>query len=208
MGLDMSIYKLTKDVINTEHKKDKLNNEYSSEFSKEISKILESHKEDFIKHLQKFNVETDEDNIERLVTKLIYSKEIDDKNSLMYLLFSYFPIYGILIEDKEPIYTDFMKLSGEIPTNNKLLSLNKEYELLDSLSLEREEVAYWRKYYDLNSYILDTFGGDNCEDTVLSLEDLQDIRDFIKNDNEDTTQVDKIISNFDSECTYVYHPWW
>ena len=210
MGLDMYIFKLTKKVAEIEKQKKQLSNIFDKEFGKEVDKLTPILKDDCIKHLKKFDVAITEKDIEIVISNLIESTWITDKESMYNVLFNYFPVYGFLILDKQQakIYLDFMLLKTKVPLNRTLVSLYKKYQELDKLPIKREEVAYWRKYHDLNSYILKTFGGDNCEDTILSLKNLKDIRNFIKNDNEDTTQVDKIISNFDNECTYVYHPWW
>jgi len=210
MGLDMNIFKLTKKVIEIEKQKEQLSSQFDRELNKEIDKITSQIKDDCINHLNKFNIEITEDNVKVVISNLVESTWVTDKESRYNMLFRYFPVYDLFIEEKKQnkIYEDFLKLQEKIEPNKNLISLHSSYQKLDALDIKREEVAYWRKYHDLNSYILETYGGGNCEDTTLSLEDLKDIKKFIKNDNKDTTQIDKIISNFDNECTYVYNPWW
>jgi hypothetical protein len=210
MGLDMYIFKLTKEVEVTEKQKEQLSNIFDKEFGKEVDKLTPILKDDCIEHLKKFDVLITEKDIEIVISNLIESMWITDKESMYNVLFNYFPVYEFFILDKQQakIYLDFMLLKTKVPLNRTLVSLYKKYQELNALDIKREKLAYWRKYHDLNSYILETYGGGNCEDTTLSLEDLKDIKKFIKNDNKDTTQIDKIISNFDNECTYVYNPWW
>lgn len=95
------------------------------------------------------------------------------------------------------------------------IDFSKELSQYDSLDKQADalsaEVAYWRKYYDLNHHILTelTFPKDdgNCEYLPLSKANMLSILDFIDADH-DSTQVQDILDNWDDTATYVYHPWW
>lgn len=57
------------------------------------------------------------------------------------------------------------------------------YDEKEEIPLIKEtyRIGYWRKYYELHHFIVDTFanGEDKCQQISLSLEDLKTIRDVI-----------------------------
>lgn len=90
------------------------------------------------------------------------------------------------------------------------------HELEKELQEELQESAYWRKYNDLNDYILEELtipeGDGNLEYLPITRGDTLNIKEFIVKDDQDyyndTTQIDSILDNWDDTATYVYHPWW
>jgi len=205
----MYIFKLTKGTINVEEQKENLSNQFDKELNKEIEKLTPLLKDGCIKHLKKFDVEVSERTIDIVINNLIESTWITNKKLRYSMLFNYFPVYDLLLEEeqKDKIYEDFLKLQEKIEQNQNLVSLCSKYKELDESTPEKIEVAYWRKYHRLNDYILTKFGKGNYENIVLSLENLKDIRGFIKNDNEDVSQIDEIIKNWSNDCTYMYNHW-
>ena len=98
---------------------------------------------------------------------------------------------------------------GELDMSADIAKYDKLVNQVDSMETEQ---AYWRKYHDLNYYILDELttpvDDGNCEDIPLTHEDILAIQQFIRSDGEDSTQVDDILADWDESATYVYHPWW
>ena len=117
--------------------------------------------------------------------------------------------FGLNDEQKNSISLDLLDMLKNYKTTQKQLDrLKQEAKLDGQIHRMRIEVAYWRKYHDLNDYILKTYGGDNCEETVLYKKDMNDILQFVKNDGKNTDQLEEILSDWNTESTYVYCPWW
>jgi len=219
MGLDQSIYKMQAgytDITDKIAKVRSLSNKYANDKMSlpEIQKILDRFIID-TKDIQIDNPDRVVDTLKFNFKSFIYGN--DDYDTVKWNLFSNMSIFN---------YNTPETIREEI--TNKLLNLLKDYSpddeqknrnLLETSLAEKEEsmrseVCYWRKYHDLNKFILDTFGGDNCEDTPLTKEDVEQICDFIKNDSnnkeyqEDVEQVEDLLENWDENCTYCYTPWW
>ena len=117
--------------------------------------------------------------------------------------------FGITDEQKNNISLDLLDMLKDYkPTQAQIERLEQETKLDTQISSMRIEVAYWRKYHKLNDYILDTYGGGNCEDTVFSLDNIMDILQFVKDDGKDIDQLEEILADWNPESIYVYHPWW
>ena len=91
--------------------------------------------------------------------------------------------------------------------------MHKRFELEELLRNERKEILYFRKYHDLNDYILDAFGGDNCGTTQMNKNRLETILKFIMDDHSESfdyaeDQLKQIIETYDNSFDYVYVPWW
>jgi len=159
----------------------------------------------------------DEGSLEVYITNLIkvYAFGNRDAESMEWEIFNNFSKFknpkGFLedIPEKSEATKDFIDLATPYILPEETLLLVKEYEELgESIENCNEEVAYWRKYHKLNEFILDTFGGDNCEEVPLTKDDMEEIRDFIKEDGKHSKQVDKILNEWDEDAIYVYEPWW
>ena len=126
----------------------------------------------------------------------------------LFQCFSRFP-YDSTEAYKKEVTKDLIKVASKYMLPDSFKNKLEEYERLsDEISNCSAEVCYWRKYHDLNSYILNTFGGGNCEETELDLNKVKQIRDFIYRNEENTSQVEELIKKWDENKRYVYYPWW
>ena len=89
---------------------------------------------------------------------------------------------------------------------------------------EGVEIAYWRKFHELNEFILN-YGNQeeelNCQDIILTEENLKEILEFVKGEFKTCNKYEKegyelaieVITkvlkemNFDDEEVF-YHAWW
>jgi hypothetical protein len=227
MGLDMYIYKQDKGYEEAEKKC----NELETSMTNKMNKHLEKHKNTIKTKLQFFilrNKEHLHDNgeTERVfnklkidVTQYLYRSDNSDIHSLIsWQLFNNCSVFEYYVDNtiKSSIVKDFIETFFSISD----ITFSKDRELLQEFGRERDaleyEEAYWRKYHDLNTYILTelvTVKDDgNCENLPLTKEDVIKIKEFIvKDDKEfynDTSQIDSILNTWDDTATYVYHPWW
>ena len=219
MGLDQSIYKMDQgyasivkqleDVRNASNKyvNDKMD-------LPEIQKILDSFIID-TKYAQIDNPDSVVDTLKFNFKSILYGN--DDYDTVKWDLFNNMSIfnYNTPETDKEEITNKLLNLLKDYsPDDEQKNRILLETSLVEKEKSMRSEVCYWRKYHDLNKYILSVFGGDNCEDTPLTKEDVEQIYDFIKDDNknkeyqEDVEQVEDLLQNWDENCTYCYTPWW
>ena len=129
-------------------------------------------------------------------------------------MFNCFTVFNFDLSDsdKRHILDKFQSTFDKLPPLDLSAELDKHDAFEESLRNLETEVAYWRKYHDLNEYILtelDTEGiGGNCEDFPLYKEDFITIHEFITSNGESPSQIDDILNSWDDTCTYVYHPWW
>lgn len=99
---------------------------------------------------------------------------------------------------------------------------NIRAKILRSLRNEKEEIgegiAYWRKDYFIHDWFCDNFDVRNCEEVALSKEDLLNLIEYLKGDEEekigksrkeDIEKLTKIINETDWENEEVYYyAWW
>ena len=219
VGLDQSIYKMDQGYIDTVKQLEDVRNASNKYVNDkmdlpEIQKILNS----FIIDTK----DTQIDNPDRVVDTLKFNfKSIlygnNDYDTVKWNLFNNMSIfnYNTPETDKEEITNKLLNLlkdhSQDDEQKNRVLL---ETSLAEKEESMRSEECYWRKYHDLNKFVLDTFGGDNCEDTPLTKEYVEQICDFIEHDNknkeypQDVEQVEDLLENWDENCTYCYTPWW
>jgi len=171
------------------------------------------------KILARFIIDTKDtqiDNPDRVVDTLKFNfKSVlygnDDYDTVKWNLFNNMSIfnYNTPETDKEEITNKLLNLLKEhSPDDEQKNRVLLETSLAEKEESMRSEVCYWRKYHDLNKFILDTFGGDNCEDTPLTKDIIYEIYEFIKEGKEDVEQIEDLLENWDENCTYCYTPWW
>jgi len=135
-----------------------------------------------------------------------------DSEEIAWLLFNNFTLfnYNITDEDKVSVIEALNEVFSELEVSKEFVTRSEALtEMSDALMDSREELVYWRKYHALNTYILNTFGGGNCEDTILDYADMEKIAQFISNDEDtDDDRVEKLLEDWDSNKLYIYHPWW
>lgn len=105
-----------------------------------------------------------------------------------------------------------------------IATFKKIQNMISKIEAEEEDVAYWRKNWELQDYMEEhLFRVENCEENVLSLETLEKIRDYVRGQEEEfakewadegggnyqpDTQVQEIIDTYDPTATYIYFPSW
>jgi len=216
MGLDMYIFKQNPELDEVKKKIDSLTKELSNDkrnFYVKYKKDIEKEVKKFVQEYRSIIRECYLDSIVEFFVNWVkeFGDVIADLDTVKWHLFNYYTRFSYDTPEgtKNKLTKSFMsiidKFSCPVEIKNKSKEIDKLRSKADNLY---EEVAYWRKYHDLNNYILDTFGGDNCEDTPLSKDDMYSIQKFIKNNGQDTKQIDEILEDWDETYTYVYHPWW
>ena len=215
MGLDMTMYKNAsgRDEIKAKHQEVvKASNKYVDDLLKSEPTIEEKVKafiEDKKALLSKDDTQYTLDSTLYKVKSILYG---NDKPSVVkWDLFNNCTRFDMDITDRDKarITMELLEILAEYKTSDEQVNrLKEEEDLANELEATQVEIAYWRKYHALNDFILNKFGGDNCEETVLSMKAMQDIKMFIQDDGEDTKQVDSILDSWDETATYVYYPWW
>lgn len=213
MGLDMYIYKHEKGRAQIELDREKVieesNNYVNSLYKTEnikyiVNDFIEKHKEHFISLSEKTFKST-----EYKAKSILYGNT--DFKMVQWNLFnncSRFN-YDVSEENKIEITKDFLqRLDKHTMSKEQSDRLELEKDLDKKLDDAQEEMAYWRKYHELNAFILDSFGGDNCEYTTLTIENIKEIKQFIRDDGWDTSQIDSILDSWDDTAVYSYYPWW
>ena len=212
MGLDQYIFKNEKGRDEVESQHNKLEKEaedyaYNLADTYEVKDIINNFVKDNSKYLR--NPEDAIDGTRHKVATILYG--LDEVEHTKWNLFNNCTDFSFDLNDREK-YKIAERLVNDLkdfkPTKEQSNRVKKIDKLDKQLDCMQTEVAYWRKYHDLNNYILDKFGGDNCEDTILSKGDMEDILEFIKTDEGLSRQVVDILNDWDDEATYVYHPWW
>lgn len=217
MGLDQFIYKrqpeyytIKASLGNVERALEDAVTQYTTDNASIIAKLIEQFRNHVVSHIsapQRF-VETTQSNA------IHYIVRDPDSDSLAWSLFNCFTVFNFSLSTSEKRYIlgKFQTTFDKLPSLDLSAELDKYESLEESLRNLETEVAYWRKYHDLNEYILtelDTKGiGGNCEDLPLSKSDFNDIHEFITCNGESPSQIDDILNSWDDTCTYVYHPWW
>lgn len=212
MGLDQYIYKDSLNRADLAERIDKL----EEELSKVTMDRMKANEEEINEIAKAFTerwsgfILTKRENLFTNDISIFIHRRINIKN-MRWQLFNNCSVFNFNTTetDKSLITDDFVESFKKFgATEEHFLKIDEVNVLESELDTMRTEVAYWRKYHDLNSYVLETFGGGNCEDTILDTHALESIRDFIVDDGEDATDLDNILSNFDTEAVYIYHPWW
>ena len=104
-------------------------------------------------------------------------------------------------------------------------STNIKQKILNSLGdgKQDKEIAYWRKDWFIHGWFCENFGVENCEDVIISKEDLLALIKHIKENAEeddkkedwerdrkiDIKKLNKIIDETDWENEEIYYyAWW
>lgn len=212
MGLDQYIYK-----YGAGHKE--LKEEYETvitDSNNYVNELFNSKPEllviltDFINDHKEQLSETIEESTKRLtyiVKGILYGN--NSVNQVVSALFYDVTIFSRDIQLKENIANDLLARLEACPISEaQTTRLNLEEELESKREDGTEELAYWRKYHDLHNFILNSFGGGNCEDTPLTKENMETIVEFIQGNGHEASKVQNILGSWDDTATYVYHPWW
>lgn len=119
----------------------------------------------------------------------------------------------------------FVKISEEFYQENKQRFTDKQFEEMKKYYDSEVEVAYWRKFYKLNDYILENFvpeelqGMDmNCVPFELTKDNIINIMDTVKDHEitEDKNEIEYTVEqltsllngvNFEHEML-LYHEWY
>ena len=216
MGLDMHIYEQDKKILELRDRaktlRESLNNSLSIHEKEIKDELLEDLKDFMLKYKEDIKASTEESKIDYIV-RHVMSYAMGNRTSTyleweLFQCFTRFP-HDSTEEYSKEVTKDLIKVASKYMLPDFFKNKLKKYEKLsDEISNCSEEVCYWRKYRDLNSYILNTFGGGNCEETLLDLNKVKQIRDFIDRNGENTSQVDELIEYWDEDRRYVYYPWW
>lgn len=214
MGLDQYIYKRNKNYAPTLHQLEVLNkesNDYTQALvqSPEVKTTIAQFIQDIQHSLQSVDHEYNITRITQSAASIIYGN--NDPDQVKWDLFNNCSVFNFDYEDSyqlEVANNLISMLSDYKLSPEQLARLSKEEELQNMIDSSQTEVAYWRKHYDLNDFILETFGGGNCEDTPLTLDDMYRILEFQEESEFDTSKLTAIIDAWDNSATYVYHPWW
>ena len=213
VGLDQSIYKMDQGYIDTVKQLEDVRNASNKYVNDkmdlpEIQKILDSFIID-TKYAQIDNPDRVVDTLKFNFKSILYGNY--DYDTVKWNLFNNMSIfnYNTPETDKEEITNKLLNLLKDYSPDDEQSKRNLfEISLAEEEESMRSEVCYWRNYHDLNKFILDTFGGDNCEDTPLTKDIIYEIYEFIKEDKEDVEQIEDLLENWDENCTYCYTPWW
>ena len=98
--------------------------------------------------------------------------------------------------------------------------INEKMLIIRNLGNEdiTEEILYWRKDYAINEYFGNNYGLENCVPIILSVEDLKDFINFLKelntngeNDGEYSEDIQKLKDELKGDTDnyeYSYYAWW
>jgi len=225
MGLDMYIYKRTKQYAKIEKEHAKLTAQLTGELEKHFTTKkaeLDGIVQNFIHKY--YNIITDKDRSTASITrtaKYVISNYAADSAEENYVdiikwnLFNNLSVfdYHTTLQTATAIAVEFIEAVKPLCTVDNAKALTKTRRLYSELQDNEMEAAYWRKYDKLNSYILENheYSGDgNCAYIELSKGDLQSMQEFVSKDPDsiDAEQITNILENWCDDCIYIYHPWW
>lgn len=126
-----------------------------------------------------------------------------------------FKKYGITEDDVYGVHHAPNSLTlhtqkGEIVLNEEELASFTEVKDIEVYVFKCERVAYWRKYYELDSFISDNleYGVENCGYHLIDSDLKKEVKRFLKMKNPESFQGNLDIKLLEDDSNIFYYAWW
>lgn len=218
MGLDQYVYKVDREkeihLSNKKRELEQIIHRAVESITLETSPGLKEKLEEFSNKWGSLIRKDGEQSVLEYLLDLvrIYSYGNRTSEEMQWEIFNNFSRFNNFLNEmpsKTEITEEFIGIAKDYLLPEEIQQQVMEYNSIsEELFSITQKVAYWRKYHDLNDFMCEEFGADNCEEVELSLEDMRKVLEFIEKDGQDSKQVKEILRTWDKTFKYTYYPWW